>query len=361
MVFLIIIIGFVVLILYNDISANDIVETLNISNTLVSIDTDISNQNVQGNTTTLNSEISTSTTPSSSTNNNGNDTDGKFYYNQLDETSKIIYNGFQENKEKMKSGTYTIQYGEQFTDILEQDGGDEILGDAYQSAIDAYVHDNVDLFYLDVSKMYITIETTKKFLGTKYNVYVGPKSDETYYNENFSSQAEVNVAIAQVETVKNNILSQLTDDDYKDIKIIHDYLVDSIEYDQNYESRDSYSIYGAFIDKKVVCEGYAKAFKYLANAAGIECELVQGVATNSEGVTESHEWNAVYLDGKWYYIDVTWDDPIIVGNGITLASYHYKYFLKGSSFFDKDHVAKTQFVDGGKEFYYPQMSYYDYD
>ena len=27
--------------------------------------------------------------------------------------------------------------------------------------------------------------------------------------------------------------------------------------------------------------------------------------------SNNHIWNAVYIDGKWYNLDLTWDDPVI--------------------------------------------------
>ena len=287
--------------------------------------------------------------------------DSDFFYNQLTDTQKIFYDGLLDSKEKMKTGTYTIEFGDVFSDILEQDNGSEELGDDYQAAIDAYINDNPDIFYIDVSKLYLNIETTKKTFSTKYNVYIAPQSGETYFADIFSSEEEVENAIEAVEEEKDFILSKLSGNDYDDIKTVHDYLITNIEYDQYYESADPYSLYGALIDKKAVCEGYAEAFKYLLNAAGMECELIQGTATNSEGTTENHEWNCVCIENTWYYIDVTWDDPVVVGGNIGLKDYNYQYFLKGTATFAEDHVEKYQFVDGGREFYYPTISSTDYE
>ena len=50
------------------------------------------------------------------------------------------------------------------SDILSEEGGADKLGDDYQAAIEAFTHDNVDIFYLDVNKMYLNIETTTKHI-----------------------------------------------------------------------------------------------------------------------------------------------------------------------------------------------------
>ena len=77
---------------------------------------------------------------------------------------------------------------------------------------------------------------------------------------------------------------------------------------QRTKKNDIHNIYGALYNKKVVCEGYARTFKYILDGLGIENVLVSGTGTNSSGVTESHAWNYVKIDEKWYGVDVTWDD-----------------------------------------------------
>ena len=70
----------------------------------------------------------------------------------------------------------------------------------------------------------------------------------------------------QIEQVKNAIITNIEGKShYEKIKIIHDYLIDSIEYEKNLELDNVYDIYGALVAKKCVCEGYAKAFQYLLN------------------------------------------------------------------------------------------------
>lgn len=288
-------------------------------------------------------------------------TNNYYFYSQLKGNEKIIYDKLYSNKQNLKQGNYEIKFGNVFSDTLSVENGGEQLGQEYQTAIEAFVHDNPDVFYLDVNKMYLNIETTTKFLRTTYNVYISPAQGQTYLSKEFSSTTEIEKAIAEIERIRDNIINGLKGTDYQKILTIHDYLVENIEYDSTYQAKGSYSIYGALVGKKCVCEGYAKAFKYLTNAAGIECEIMQGTATNSSGQTESHAWNCVEVNGIWYGVDVTWDDPIIIGGGRTVSNEHrYKYFLKGRNTFEKDHVLSYQFSENGKSFAYPSMSRSDY-
>ena len=284
----------------------------------------------------------------------------KYFYTQLTDTQKKIYDGLYQNKENMMSGKFTIQYGDAFSNILDKENGSTILGDDYQAAVESFLYDNPDVFYIDANKLYLNIETTTRLLKKTYSVFIGPAENSTYFAKGFKSEKEVRVAKRKIETIKNNILSNLKGNTYKNILFIHDYLVENIEYDKNSKSNGRYSIYGALIDKKCVCEGYSKAFKYLLNEANIYCEIMQGTATNSSGKNENHAWNCVYLNKKWYHIDVTWDDPIIIGNGRISNSTKYKYFLKGKKTINKDHKLSYQFSDKGRNYSYPKTSENDY-
>ena len=116
--------------------------------------------------------------------------------------------------------------------------------------------------------------------------------------------------LAGIEQVKGKILENRTNDTYKNIKMVHDYLIETIQYDTTISKSNIYNIYGAMINKECVCEGYARSFKYLMDELKIPCVLVIGKATNSENITENHAWNYVQLDNNWYAVDCTWDDPI---------------------------------------------------
>ena len=51
----------------------------------------------------------------------------KYFYNQLDEKSRIFYRAFESNKEQIKTGTYQIELGTNFSDILSQNDGQKRL------------------------------------------------------------------------------------------------------------------------------------------------------------------------------------------------------------------------------------------
>ena len=284
-----------------------------------------------------------------------------YYYNQLNNYSKTIYKALVENKENMKTGTYKVELGNSFDDLLNKENGGEILGQYYQSAIEAYTYDNVDVFYFDVNHMYLNIESISKGNKTKYNVFINSGNEASYLSSYFQSKEDVDRAIQQVEQEKNKILQNRTNNTYTNIKMVHDYLIANLEYDTGVSGNNIYNLYGGLVSKRCVCEGYAKSFKYLMDALNIPCTLVIGGATNSEGKQENHEWNYVQIGSNWYAIDCTWDDPIIRGSGYIDNSIKYKYFLKGSADFNRNHFPDGHFTSKGMEFVYPTISYYDFN
>ena len=284
----------------------------------------------------------------------------KYFYNQLEEKSRIIYRAFESNKEQMKTGTYQIELGDSFSDTLSQSNGQEQLGEYYQSAIEAYTYDNPEVFYLSPKKMYLNIETTTRGGTTTYNVFINSGNEANYLAEEFNSKEEIDQAIAQIEQVKNQIVQNRTGNTYEDIKMVHDYLVDNISYDSSLSKQNIYNIYGALVNRECVCEGYARAFKYLLDELDISCVMVIGTGTNSQGETENHAWNYVQLNGNWYAVDSTWDDPVVIGGGTASEESRYKYFLVGREIIDQDHSPSGQFTEGGKVFSYPNVSYESY-
>lgn len=284
----------------------------------------------------------------------------KFYYSQLDDNGKKIYSKVLSERENLKKGDFVIDFGKDFNQLLNSDGGSESLNYSFQSAMNAILLDNPDMFFIDITKMYLlTHSTTYAFRGTTYEVSIGA-SDEvgSYLNDNFD-ESSVQVADTKLKSLKKVILKKLEGDDIDKIQQIHDYLVENLEYDSTFSNDNIYNIYGALINNSTVCEGYAKAFKYLLDAAGIPCVMISGTAQNTKGQTETHAWNYVLLDGKWYAIDVTWDDPIIIGGGNLSEEAKYKYYLRGADFLFQDHQ-ENECVVKDVYFSYPKLNSEDY-
>ena len=169
----------------------------------------------------------------------------EYYYNQLDEYAKKIYDGLEENKENMKSGVYTIKFGTEFNDLLNSNNGEQKLNLAFQSAWNAYTYDNMDIFYIDVEKL--TLMTTTTTIGnfSTHSVELSKGNNSSYLKSNFLSSSKLNGKINLLEAMKKEINRQLEgNSDYNKIKKVHDWLINNIEYDINLESEEPYSICG---------------------------------------------------------------------------------------------------------------------
>ena len=105
---------------------------------------------------------------------------------------------------------------------------------------------------------------------------------------------------AALDSATADILLQIDDEmtDFEKVMTVHDYMV------LNYSYGTSDVMHTIFImtEKTGVCMGYALAFNHLMNVLGIDCTYVASNEMN-------HAWNLVKLDGQWYHIDLTYDDP----------------------------------------------------
>lgn len=285
-----------------------------------------------------------------------------YYYNQLDEYAKIIYDGIESNIDNMKSGTYKIDFGTKFNTLLNQSDGEQKLNIAFQSAWNAFTYDYPEVFYIDVSKLILTTRTTSIGSFSTHKVSLSNDSNENYFTENISSREDILAKEKYLESAKQKIIESLKGySKYDQIKYIHNWLIDNLKYDTTYKKEDIHNVYGALAKREVVCEGYARTLKYLLDELEIENVLVSGTATNSNNSTESHAWNYVKLNDKWYAIDVTWDDPIIKGGGVLSDKLRYQYFLKGADNFLKNHNEDGYLSQNSMKFEFPKLDNKDYN
>lgn len=123
---------------------------------------------------------------------------------------------------------------------------------------------------------------------------------------------------------------------YDRVKALHDWLVNHNQYGWLSAADDpnrtlSAEAYTALSLGTGVCSAYSRAMQYLCDSADIDCHVVQGRANGTAGWT-GHAWNQVRIDGAWYHLDVTFDDPI------GTQTLRYNYFNVTDADLARDHT-----------------------
>ena len=215
----------------------------------------------------------------------------KFYYAKLDNTEKHAYN-------EILSEIYSMP---QTVEIPQ------ITAEQLDRVFSALLYDNPDLFFVG-RKCTISTKWLRTFCTIEYII------DKEEYPE----------AKSALDQAAEKVISGLSkpDDEWQTELEIHDYIIDNCEY-KLVESELVYSsAYGALVNGSAACEGYSKAAKLLFDRAGIESAVLSGTSENFDGTRGAHMWNAVKIDGDFYYLDCTWDDPLN-DSGANIKIYSY--------------------------------------
>ncbi|MDE7423159.1 MAG: hypothetical protein K2N51_05645 [Lachnospiraceae bacterium] len=157
------------------------------------------------------------------------------------------------------------------------------------------------------------------------------------YRESASQLKKVNTKVKKVlASLKLNKKSRV-----EKIRAIHDYIAKTVQYDH---SLKNFTAYAGLVhsNHRTVCQGYALLFYKMCIDAGIPCRIVTGWAGTP------HAWNIVKLSGKWYYVDVTWDDT-----DNTYKPYTYDYFLIGSNKMNWNHSLDSDYKTASFKKRYP--------
>ena len=88
--------------------------------------------------------------------------------------------------------------------------------------------------------------------------------------------------------------------EYEKAREVHNYLIRNVQYDF---TKNAYKSYGALVEGRAVCQGYALAYREILLHLEIPCNVYIGTAGGG-----LHAWNLVTVNGIGYFVDITWDD-----------------------------------------------------
>ena len=199
--------------------------------------------------------------------------------------------------------------------------------------LELYKDDHPDVFWIDETEPYyysndggkLTLQLTFKLSGEKL-AQAKAKLDE-----------KVSAALQEAPNEASSYEKEL---------YAHDYIIKNCAYDEeSVELHKSDTVraneqnaYGALVEGKAVCEGYTRAFQLLCDKLGVDCWVIQGQAQGFEGEDNTnHIWNCVQLDGKWYQVDITWDDPLSNGKDRPNLVNHNYFLLSDEMIQDSNH------------------------
>ena len=123
----------------------------------------------------------------------------------------------------------------------------------------------------------------------------------------------------EIGAVLWDVIPTFTGDSYTKLQKINRHIIDTYDYDYGYTN---YTAWRGYLTGKITCSGYTEIFMYNCIKNDIPCQCVH---------SETHAWNIVQVEGKWYYIDSTWNDTARNKGGTG-----EEYFLKGTNSFDQE-------------------------
>lgn len=195
--------------------------------------------------------------------------------------------------------------------------------------ISMFRNDNPMYFFVGNTYLYsmdYDFETEENYVSAVYIACVEE------YTSGTARQAERRALETQITAAREQVEAQ--DTAWAKARAANDWLCNSLTYAYDAsgnpdDSMASHSIVGAFDERycAAVCEGYAKAFQLLMNAAGVANAYIIGLGNGG-----GHAWNMAQMDdGYYYYFDVTWND----------STSSDKYFAAGETSFSKNHTPNT--------------------
>ncbi|KGE20981.1 transglutaminase domain-containing protein [Paenibacillus wynnii] len=187
------------------------------------------------------------------------------------------------------------------------EGNTSNLKSQVQSAIDKSMESDNYLHYIVDSYAF-------SYRGSSRSAKV---TVEIKYLENLQQTAyvtkEVKAALSKIIKPGMN--------NHEKVRVIHDWVVLHLKYDNSYRK---YTAYEGLQSGSAVCQGYSLLTYKMLKEAGINNRIVEGTARPEGGRSQSHAWNLVQLDGRWYHLDTTWDDPSPDQAGAVSTAYYLR-------------------------------------
>ena len=266
-----------------------------------------------------------------------------------------------------------------FVSKLAKDGNDDYDEDlkrdcAYaHSAFQAFDRDHPEVFWLSGKSKLRILTVTMQEGGRKYKesyifFVLADKDGFTIRDDRYPSQNVIESDIqrrdAAVETILKTVTAQTP---HEQAAQLNRWLTEHNEYNTssdllslpNWPHECLSALTGSVGTEGPVCDGYARAFKVLCGELDIPCVLVDGYAkVSAESGGEFHMWNSAQMpDGKWYGVDVTWNDPKVKGvSGAKSGHEREDFLLVGADTvvlglkFSVSHPPKNRAADGGVAF-----------
>ena len=200
----------------------------------------------------------------------------KYYYEQLADEEKQIY---QEILEGVRNHTEEI-----YVHASDANQANQIFQDI--------IKDQPDIFWCDGTATAVSHKGNESYTVLKPK-YIYDAGESSFMSQEIEQQVD-----EWLKDLENDT------DDYHKILYVYEKIVDMVDYDA--EASDNQNIYSVFVNHRSVCAGYSRATQYLLEKLGVFCTYVTGKTTGGE----SHAWNLVKCNGDYYYVDTTWGDPV---------------------------------------------------
>ena len=155
----------------------------------------------------------------------------KYYYNQLDDCAKLIYDTIENNLYNMTAGNYEMKLSNEISDVLYEDNGEEKLDYSFQSAWDALTQDRTDTFFIDITNVNLKIKKTTYGNKVNYALSIAPDSNEGYLLKGLENKQTVHAVLNSIREQRDSIISNASGSDYDKILQVHDWIIDNLEYE----------------------------------------------------------------------------------------------------------------------------------